>query len=181
MVRLKTQKPNKFSLGVTVYCLILFFIYFTWSEEDQNLDFITHQNASRLSTLCKVSKTTIDIIIHNPLIWFKIFRPFLLKNTKQTKKKTTTTYYGSSTPKPVEVHSDKLPNTGLSKYFMSIIIKMMMTSLIRNNNFWLIISISTGRYMSIEIDHRKASWKVSSATYLSIIVDWLVKFVDKSR
>jgi len=47
--------------------------------------------------------------------------------------------------------------TQVSKYFMSIII-MMMTSLIRNNKFWLIVSISTGGYMSIEIDHWKASW-----------------------
>ena len=36
-------------------------------------------------------------------------------------------------------------------------------------------------YMSIEIDHRKASRWVDSARYLSIIVDWLVMFVDKSR
>lgn len=58
-------------------------------------------------------------IIHNPLIWFKIFRPFLLKKTKQTKKKTTTTYSGSSTPKPVEVHSDKSPNTGKQIFYVN--------------------------------------------------------------
>ena len=158
MVRLKDTETKQIFFGSYSILFDPFFLlfYMIWRRPKPGL-----YNSSKCF---KVINTVQGFQNHDryyysqPFNLIKIFRPFLLKNTKQTKKKTTTTYYGSSTPKPVKVHSDKSPNTRLSKHFMSIIIKMMMTSLIRNNKFWLIISISTGKYMSIEIDHWKASW-----------------------